>query len=55
MAVVAHWRHVGVMDVTMFWISFCGTQKEAEQYEYALKIKSDPQNEIQNMVTSFPR
>ena len=34
MAVIAHWRHASVMDVTMFWISFCGTLKEAEQYEY---------------------
>ena len=37
-------------DVTMFWISFCGTQKEAEWYEYTLKIQS----ETQNMVTKCP-
>merc|ERR1719259_1218648 len=24
----------------MYWISFCGSQKEAEEYEYSLKILS---------------
>ena len=27
-------------NLTMFWISFCGAQKEAEKYEYTLKILS---------------
>ena len=28
------------MDLTMVWISFCGSQKEAEEYEYSIKICS---------------
>ena len=28
------------MNVTMFWISFCGPQKEANAYEYTVKIVS---------------
>jgi len=27
-------------DLMMFWVSFCGTKKEAEQYEYTIKIMS---------------
>ena len=27
-------------DLMMFWISFCGTKKEAELYEYTIKIVS---------------
>ena len=27
-------------ELMMFWISFCGTQKEAEDYEYSIKIDS---------------
>jgi len=30
----------GQDNLVMFWISFCGGQEEAEQYEYTLKIKS---------------
>ena len=26
--------------ITMFWISLCGTQKEAKEYEYTIKIES---------------
>ena len=28
------------MNVTMFWISLCGTPKEAKKYEYTIMIKS---------------
>ena len=27
-------------ELIMFWISFCGDQKEAEKYEYTIKIES---------------
>ena len=27
-------------NLTMFWISFCGTQVEAKEYEYTIKIKN---------------
>ena len=26
-------------NITMFWISFCGTQGEAEKYKYNIKIR----------------
>ena len=32
-----NWRHFDT-NLTMFWISFCGAQKEAEKYEYTMKI-----------------
>ena len=27
-------------DLMMFWISFCGSKKQAEEYEYTFKIES---------------
>jgi len=36
---IYNWSHFD-SNLTMFWISFSGTQKEAEKYEYTLKILS---------------
>ena len=30
--------------LTMFWISICGTQKEADEYEYTIKIENSAKN-----------
>ena len=35
----ANWQHYDIHH-TMFWISFCGTKKEAKEFEYTLKIVS---------------
>ena len=32
-------RQISMMDLTMFWISFCGSQKEAEEYELKIALK----------------
>ena len=35
----SNWQHYDIHH-TMFWISFCGTKKEAKEFEYTLKIVS---------------
>merc|ERR1712242_285170 len=32
-----NWRYYD-KNLTMFWISFCGTHKEAKEYEHTIKI-----------------
>ena len=34
-----NWKSYGA-NAVMFWISFCGTPKEAKKYEYTIKIQS---------------
>jgi len=45
-------------DLMMFWISFCGTKKEAELYEYTIKIVSSAEKKagrIQYLFTGSRR
>ena len=36
---ILNWSQICMMDLTMFWISFCGSQKEAEEYELKIALK----------------
>lgn len=38
-----NWQQLGMLNLTMFWVSSDGTQKEAENYQYTLEIL-DPQD-----------
>ena len=36
---ILNWRSYDA-NATMFWISLCGTQKKAKEYEYTIKIEN---------------
>ena len=40
---IINWKSYDA-NATMFWISYCGTPKEAKEYEYTIKIKSSAEN-----------
>ena len=40
---ILNWRSYDA-NATMFWISLCGTQKKAKEYEYTIKIENSADN-----------
>ena len=40
---IINWRSYDA-NATMFWISLCGTQKKAKEYEYTIKIENSADN-----------
>ena len=39
--------------MTMFWVEFCGSQRESEKYEYILKIHGNTRSQVWTLTHFF--